>query len=160
MRAVALGMIGYGPDTDDVVQDAALVAVCRITDVRNPAAIGPWPRTVVRNECRMRLRSRRVGDQGGETLSALRSEDPMPEELIDRQILQDWVWHAIEELSPSLRVVAMLRYSAMRPPTSRSRRVRAADRHGPQPAQPGQGQIDRGAVSYGRACPREHLRQA
>jgi hypothetical protein len=27
MRAVALGMIGYGPDTDDVVQDAALVAV-------------------------------------------------------------------------------------------------------------------------------------
>ena len=38
MRAVALGMIGYGPDTDDVVQDAALVAVRRITDVRNPAA--------------------------------------------------------------------------------------------------------------------------
>ena len=34
----------------------------------------------------------------------------MPEELIDRQLLQDWVWHAIEELSPSLRVVAMLRY--------------------------------------------------
>jgi RNA polymerase sigma-70 factor (ECF subfamily) len=34
----------------------------------------------------------------------------MPDELIDRQMLQDWVWHAIEELSPSLRVVAMLRY--------------------------------------------------
>ena len=34
----------------------------------------------------------------------------MPEELIDRQLLQDWVWHAVEELSPSLRVVAMLRY--------------------------------------------------
>ena len=35
MRAVALGMIGYGPEIDDVVQDAALVAVRRITDVRN-----------------------------------------------------------------------------------------------------------------------------
>jgi RNA polymerase sigma-70 factor (ECF subfamily) len=34
----------------------------------------------------------------------------MPDQLIDRQMLQDWVWHAIEELSPSLRVVAMLRY--------------------------------------------------
>ena len=34
----------------------------------------------------------------------------MPEEVIDRQLLQDWVWHAVEELSPSLRVVAMLRY--------------------------------------------------
>jgi RNA polymerase sigma factor (sigma-70 family) len=110
MRAVALGMIGYGPDTDDVVQDAALVAVRRITDVRNPAAVGPWLRAVVRNECRMRLRSRHVGDQGGEILSALPSDDPMPDQLIDRQMLQDWVWHAIEELSPSLRVVAMLRY--------------------------------------------------
>ena len=110
MRAVALSMIGYGPDTDDVVQDAALVAVRRITDVRNPAAVGPWLRAVVRNECRMRLRSRHIGDQGGEILATLPSEDPMPEELIDRQLLQDWVWHAIEELSPSLRVVAMLRY--------------------------------------------------
>ena len=110
MRAVALGMIGYGPDTDDVVQDAALVAVRRITDVRNPAAVGPWLRAVVRNECRMRLRSRHVGDQGGEILSALPSDDPMPDQLIDRQMLQDWVWHAIEELSPSLRAVAMLRY--------------------------------------------------
>ena len=110
MRAVALGMIGYGPDTDDVVQDASLVAVRRISDVRNPAAVGPWLRAVVRNECRMWLRSRRAGDRGGEILSALPSEDPMPEELIDRQLLQDWVWHAVEELSPSLRVVAMLRY--------------------------------------------------
>jgi hypothetical protein len=32
MRAVALGVLGYGPDTDDVVQDAALVAVSRIRD--------------------------------------------------------------------------------------------------------------------------------
>jgi DNA-directed RNA polymerase specialized sigma24 family protein len=55
MRAVVLGMIGYGPDTDDVVQDAALVAVRRINDVRNPAAVGPWLRAVVRHECRMRL---------------------------------------------------------------------------------------------------------
>jgi RNA polymerase sigma factor (sigma-70 family) len=110
MRAVAVGMIGYGPDTDDVVQDAALVAVRRITDVRNPAAVGPWLRAVVRNECRMRLRSRHVDDWGGEILSALPSEDPMPEELIDRQLLKDWVWHAVEELSPSLRVMAMLRY--------------------------------------------------
>lgn len=110
MRAVALSMIGYGPDTDDVVQDAALLALRRIQDVRNPEAVGPWLRAVVRNECRMRLRARRVGDLGGEILLALPSDDPMPEELLDRHLLQDWVWHAIGELSPSLRVVAMLRY--------------------------------------------------
>jgi RNA polymerase sigma-70 factor (ECF subfamily) len=110
MRAVVLGMIGYGPDTDDVVQDAALVAVRRINDVRNPAAVGPWLRAVVRNECRMRLRAKRTGDLGGDLLSALPSDDPMPEESIDGHLLRDWVWHAIEELSPSLRVVTMLRY--------------------------------------------------
>jgi RNA polymerase sigma factor (sigma-70 family) len=110
IRAVALSMIGYGPDTDDVVQDAALLALRRIQDVRNPEAVGPWLRAVVRNECRMRLRARRVGDLGGEMLLALPSDDPMPEELLDRHLLQDWVWHAIGELSPSLRVVAMLRY--------------------------------------------------
>ena len=34
MRAVALGMIGaLGPDTDDVVQDAAVVAVRRISEL-------------------------------------------------------------------------------------------------------------------------------
>ena len=41
MRAVALGMIGYGPDTDDVVQDAALVAVRRISRRAQPG--GCWP---------------------------------------------------------------------------------------------------------------------
>jgi DNA-directed RNA polymerase specialized sigma24 family protein len=95
MRAVALSMIGYGPDTDDVVQDAALLALRRIQDVRNPEAVGPWLRAVVRNECRMRLRARRVGDLGGEMLLALPSDDPMPEELLDRHLLQDWVWHAV-----------------------------------------------------------------
>ena len=161
MRAVALSMIGYGPDTDDVVQDAALVAVRRITDVRNPAAVGPWLRAVVRNECRMWLRSRRIGDRGGEILSALPSEDPMPEELIDRQMLQDWVWHAVEDLSPSLRVVAMLRYFSdvssyeqiaavceLPIGTVRSRlsQVRV--------------KLTEGLVGHGRACPRERLCQA
>jgi RNA polymerase sigma factor (sigma-70 family) len=110
MRAVAIGVLGYGPDTDDVVQDAALVAVSRIKDLRDPAAVGAWLRTVVRNECRMRLRARRPVELSDELISALPSDDPMPEELLDRHLLQDWVWHAIEELSPPLRVVAMLRY--------------------------------------------------
>ncbi|MCW2654308.1 MAG: polymerase, sigma-24 subunit, subfamily [Mycobacterium sp.] len=110
MRAVALGTLGYGPDTDDAVQDAALVAVRRISDVRNPAAVGAWLRAVVRNECRMRLRAHRVVELSGEWMAALPSADPVPEELLDAYLLRDWVWHAMEELSPRLRVVAMLRY--------------------------------------------------
>jgi RNA polymerase sigma factor (sigma-70 family) len=110
MRAVALAIIGYRPEVDDAVQDAALVAVRRISDVRNPAAVGAWLRALVRNECRTRLRSKRPDEPIGELLSAMPSTNPVPEEFIDRHALQDWVWHAIEQLSPSLRLVAMLRY--------------------------------------------------
>ncbi|MFG2853438.1 RNA polymerase sigma factor [Streptomyces mirabilis] len=56
MRAVAMSLLGYGPDAEDVVQDAALTALRRIGDVRDPAAVGPWLRAVVRNAARMRLR--------------------------------------------------------------------------------------------------------
>jgi RNA polymerase sigma-70 factor (ECF subfamily) len=57
MRAVALSLLGHGPDVDDALQDAALVALRRIGDVRDPAAVGAWLRMVVRNACRMRLRA-------------------------------------------------------------------------------------------------------
>lgn len=57
MRAVALAMLGWGPDADDAVQDAILIALSRLGDLRDPAAAGPWLRTITRNAARMRLRS-------------------------------------------------------------------------------------------------------
>jgi RNA polymerase sigma-70 factor (ECF subfamily) len=35
---------------------------------------------------------------------------PDPAEILDRHALRDWVWSALEDLSPSLRLVTMLRY--------------------------------------------------
>ncbi|HEV7973883.1 sigma-70 family RNA polymerase sigma factor [Amycolatopsis sp.] len=58
MRAVALSLLGHGHDADDAVQDASLVALLRIGDVRDPAAVGPWLRMIVRNACRTRPRTR------------------------------------------------------------------------------------------------------
>ncbi len=52
MRAVALSILGPGPDADDAVQDATLIALCRIGDVRDPEAVGAWLRMIVRNQCR------------------------------------------------------------------------------------------------------------
>ena len=52
MRAVALSILGPGPDADDAVQDAALTALRGIGDVRDPAAVGAWLRMIVRNRCR------------------------------------------------------------------------------------------------------------
>ncbi|GHK05086.1 hypothetical protein SY2F82_68830 [Streptomyces sp. Y2F8-2] len=61
MRAVAVSLLEPGADVDDVMQDAALVALRRIVDIRDLEAVGPWLRMVVRNSCRTLLRaSRRV----------------------------------------------------------------------------------------------------
>ena len=109
LLAVAISLLGYGPDAEDAVQEASLVALRRIGDLRDPGAAGPWLRAVVRNVCRMRLRANTpvpVGDD----LAALPSAEPDPAQLLERNAFQDWVWHAIDELSAPLRLVVMLRY--------------------------------------------------
>lgn len=107
MRAVALSVLGFGPDAEDAVQDAMLVALGRISELRDPASASAWLRAIVRNCCLMRLRARREIPlpDGLPLVSGL-----TPEAAIERNALRDWVWQAIEDLSPSLRRVVMLRY--------------------------------------------------
>jgi RNA polymerase sigma-70 factor (ECF subfamily) len=109
LLAVAASLLGYGPDAEDAVQEASMVALRRIGDLRDPEAAGPWLRTVVRNACRMRLRMK-TPDPLGDEVGALPSAEPDPGELLERSALRDWVWQAIDELSPPLRLVVMLRY--------------------------------------------------
>ena len=60
MYAVALALLGHSPDAEDAVQEAALIALRRIGEVREPDAVGPWLRMVVRNACRAQLRRTRA----------------------------------------------------------------------------------------------------
>ncbi|MBP2703090.1 sigma-70 family RNA polymerase sigma factor [Microbispora sp. RL4-1S] len=112
MRAVALSLLGLRPDVDDVVQDAALVALRRIGDVRDPAAVGPWLRAIVRNSCRMRLRA--TADVPFDEEWARPADPqpgvPSPERALDGHALRDWIWHAIGQLSPQLRLALTLRH--------------------------------------------------
>jgi RNA polymerase sigma factor (sigma-70 family) len=109
MRAVALSILGPGPDADDAVQDAVLVALRRIGDVRDPDAVGAWLRMVVRNQCRGRLReARRLVPV--EELAPRRDPAAGPDETLDRHAMQDWVWEAIEQLSPTLQLPLVLRH--------------------------------------------------
>lgn len=108
MRAVALSLLGPGPDVDDVLQEAALVALRRIVDVRDPEAVGPWLRMIVRNGCRTLLRSaRRVEPMEAVPLPA---SGATPEQVLHKHALRDWVWEAVEALSPTLRLPLVLRY--------------------------------------------------
>ena len=104
MRAVALSLLGYGPDAEDAVQDAMVTALVRIGEVRDPDAAGAWLRAIVRNNCRSRLRARPSAEEWMLPPAA------GPEEALDGIALRDWVWAALGELSEADRLVTVLRY--------------------------------------------------
>ncbi|MEU7341271.1 sigma-70 family RNA polymerase sigma factor [Streptomyces sp. NPDC007074] len=108
MRAVALSILGPGPDVDDVVQDAALTALRRVRDVRDPEAVGAWLRMIVRNACRSLLRSA-VPSRPIEDLPMPATDDD-PQRWLERHTTRDWIWAAVEELSPTLRLPLVLRH--------------------------------------------------
>ncbi|MER5516714.1 sigma-70 family RNA polymerase sigma factor [Streptomyces sp. NPDC002763] len=115
MRAVALSLLGHGPDAEDAVQDAVVTALRRIGDVRDPAAVGAWLRAIVRNTSRMRLRAGRE-TPGLDRLDRLDRLDPgtdgpsHPERVVDRHAMRDWIWNAMAELPQQSRLVLMLRH--------------------------------------------------
>lgn len=107
LYATAIGVLRDREEALDAVQETCVVALVRIGSLRDPAAIGGWLHSVLRNVCLMRLRRDR------ETPSAelpVRETAPTVEEALDRLVLRDWVWTAIERLSPEDRVTVMLRY--------------------------------------------------
>ncbi|PYC70787.1 sigma-70 family RNA polymerase sigma factor [Micromonospora arborensis] len=110
MRAVALSVLGYGPDAEDAVQDAMVVALRRIREVRDPAAVGPWLRAIVRNNSRMTLRGPRAVPVAEPEWFAGPADTPTPEEALDQGAMRDWVWHAIGQLSETDRLVTLLRH--------------------------------------------------
>lgn len=107
MRAVAVARFGYGPGAEDAVQDAMVTALRRLGDLRDSEAVGPWLRAIVRNECRMQVRSARPAAPLDRDIAGA---DPGGEEVLERHALGDWVWHAVGQLSEPLQLVLVLRH--------------------------------------------------
>ncbi len=107
LHAVAVGMLGHGPQAEDAVHDTFLIALRRIGELRDPAAARAWLLAILGNVCRAQLR-RPATDPVAEV------PEPPPErpvdEAIDRLALRDWVWTALDRLSPPLRLAVVLRY--------------------------------------------------
>ncbi len=57
MHAVAFSILGYRPDAEDAVQEAVLIVLRRIGDLRDPAALKPWLRAIVRTACLTQMRT-------------------------------------------------------------------------------------------------------
>ena len=112
LYARALGILGYGPQAEDAVHDAFVVALRKIDTVGEPAAVGGWLHAVLRNVCLMRLRTgwgEILFDEMQPPTREPHSEMSV-EESIDQLAMRGWVWTALSELPEVLRVTAMLRY--------------------------------------------------
>jgi RNA polymerase sigma factor (sigma-70 family) len=113
LHALALQMLGgHAPQAQDAVQDAFLIALRNIDQLREPEAVGRWLRAILRNVCLERFRHHRGEILFDELAGRFEQEpyEPSAEEAIDRLALRDWVWTAFSELPEPLRVTAMLRY--------------------------------------------------
>ena len=116
LYALALRFLGHGPDAQDAVQDAFLIALRTIERLREPEAVGGWLRGILRNVCLRRLRERRQGEIPFEEELPRSSSvgsgslESSVEETIDRLVMREWVWSALGELPENLQVTAMLRY--------------------------------------------------
>ncbi|MFI5844005.1 RNA polymerase sigma factor [Catenuloplanes sp. NPDC051500] len=110
MRATAIALLGYTDDADDAVQDALLTALRQLNGLRDPDAAGPWLKAIVRNNCRMRLRSARRATPVADPEPLLPAGGPRPDEALDRAAERDWVRHAVGVLPEPVREAMMLRY--------------------------------------------------
>jgi RNA polymerase sigma factor (sigma-70 family) len=109
LRAVALSILGFGPEADDALQDASVTILRRIGELRDPAAAGPWMRMIVRNTCRMQLRA--IHEiPSDEAFFKIPSMDPTPEQVLDHHAMRDWIWHAISQMPEPLQLTLMLRH--------------------------------------------------
>jgi RNA polymerase sigma factor (sigma-70 family) len=111
LYALALRILGHGPQAEDAVQDTLLIALRSVDRLREPEAVGGWLHGILRNVCLRQLRERRDEIRFDEVAPFEKSfSEPSAEEAIDRLAMREWVWTALYRLPEALRVTAMLRY--------------------------------------------------
>jgi RNA polymerase sigma-70 factor (ECF subfamily) len=107
LHAVAVSMLGHGPQAEDAVHDAFVVALRRIGDLRDPAAARAWLRAIVSNVCLAQLRRPTV-ELRDEPIDAPTADTV--QEALERCAVRDWVWTALGRLSEPLRLPLILRH--------------------------------------------------
>jgi len=112
LLAQALGRLGEREAAADAVQEAFVIALCHMDQLRDPEKVGRWLHAIVNSVCAMQ---RRRGDPEIPVADIAPDVDrsgaaSSVEEQIDAMCLRDWVWAALAELPEPLRVSATLRY--------------------------------------------------
>jgi RNA polymerase sigma-70 factor (ECF subfamily) len=109
LYAAAIRILRNRDDALDAVQETYLTALVRLDGLRDPAAVAGWLHTVLRNTCLLRLRHGRRETPADDIEPPAA---PGPDEALDRHALRDWLWAALDRLSPEERLTLTLRHFA------------------------------------------------
>jgi RNA polymerase sigma-70 factor (ECF subfamily) len=108
LYASAIALLRDRDDALDAVQETFVVALVRLGSLRDPAAVGGWLHAVLRNCCLMRLR--RAGREAPSDHVEPAAVDAGLEDALDHHALRDWLWAALDALSPEDRLTVVLRH--------------------------------------------------
>jgi RNA polymerase sigma-70 factor (ECF subfamily) len=115
----SLLVCGHAEDAEDVMQEALLQTYRHVQGIREPQAFRTWLYRTVRNACLMKRRTRvgeprrhvslERGDERDELPVDVQDPGMNPEGLAENAALGDRLRAALQALSPSHRVVVVLR---------------------------------------------------
>jgi RNA polymerase sigma-70 factor (ECF subfamily) len=105
---VAYAQIGSREDAEDVCQDAFLRCWDRMPECRDPARVGSWIVTIVRNAAHNKRESIRVRATEPIEIGANVASPDRPDHAVDRAELRSRLTGALMSLSPVQREVVLL----------------------------------------------------
>lgn len=108
LYAVAISILRDRDAALDAVQDTCLTALVRLDSLREPEAVRGWMHAIVRNVCAGLVRRGRRETPRPEVEPAIVAAGP--DELLAERSLREWMWTALESLSPEDRLTVLLRY--------------------------------------------------
>ena len=108
---IAEALLGNAEDAADAVQEAFVKAFRALGGLRSGSAFGPWFRSIVRNQCRDRLRVHRPAEEpwAPEVVDRALWTEPSAPLVIQREQLARSLREALAAISPEHREILVLK---------------------------------------------------
>ena len=110
LYTLAMALLRDRDEAADAVQDTFVTALTHITTLRDVDAVRGWLSVILKNSCRMRLRSRRALSVGPAELTGMSSLDAGPQELLEKAATHEWIWAGISSLTDDDQLTLVLRH--------------------------------------------------
>jgi len=111
---LALSIMDDPDEASDVTQETIISAISALKTFRKGTSFKPWLYTITLNNCRSRLRKRKVLDRLNNALTGLLHINsqtlPSPEDKLVESETDMAVWQALENLGEKHRIPLVLRY--------------------------------------------------